>query len=233
MYLNKKKYEDGMILKVDKPIGWTSFDIVNKIRNTLKLKKIGHAGTLDPLASGLLIVCTGKYTKKIQEYQNFDKEYTGSFIIGKTTPSHDLETEFISDNSIKNISEDEIIKTTKTFIGNQNQIPPKYSAIKVNGERAYKKARNKENVILKSREVKINKFEITSINLPKIDFLINCSKGTYIRAIARDYGKKLKVGAFLNELKRTKIGNISIKDSMSIDKLISKIKKDLNEDNKE
>ena len=141
---------------------------------------------------------------------------------------HDLETEFISDNSIKNISEDEIIKTTKTFIGNQNQIPPKFSAIKVNGERAYKKARNKENVILKPREVKINKFEITSINLPKIDFLINCSKGTYIRAIARDYGKKLKVGAFLNELKRTKIGNISIKDSTSIDKLISKIKKDLN-----
>ncbi len=232
MSSNKKKYEDGIILKVDKPIGWTSFDIVNKIRNTLKLKKVGHAGTLDPLASGLLIVCTGKYTKKIHEYQDFDKEYIGSFVIGKTTPSHDLETEFISSKSIKNITEEKIMKTTKSFIGNQYQIPPKFSAIKINGERAYKKARKKENVILKPREVRINKFEITSINLPKIDFVINCSKGTYIRSIARDYGNKLKVGAFLNELKRTKIGNISIKDSVAIEKLINKIKKDLNEDNK-
>ena len=232
MSSNKKKYEDGIILKVDKPIGWTSFDIVNKIRNTLKLKKVGHAGTLDPLASGLLIVCTGKYTKKIHEYQDFDKEYIGSFVIGKTTPSHDLETEFISNKSIKNITEEKIMKTTKSFIGNQYQIPPKFSAIKINGERAYKKARKKENVILKPREVRINKFEITSINLPKIDFVINCSKGTYIRSIARDYGNKLKVGAFLNELKRTKIGNISIKDSVAIEKLINKIKKDLNEDNK-
>ena len=232
MSSNKKKYEDGIILKVDKPIGWTSFDIVNKIRNTLKLKKVGHAGTLDPLASGLLIVCTGKYTKKIHEYQDFDKEYIGSFVIGKTTPSHDLETEFISSKSIKNITKEKIMNTTKSFIGNQYQVPPKFSAIKINGERAYKKARKKENVILKPREVRINKFEITSINLPKIDFLINCSKGTYIRAIARDYGKKLKVGAFLNELKRTKIGNISINDSVSIEKVINKIKKDLNEDNK-
>jgi len=231
MCSNKKKYEEGMILKVDKPIGWTSFDIVNKIRSTLKLKKIGHAGTLDPLASGLLIICTGKYTKKIHEYQDFDKEYIGSFVIGKTTPSHDLETEFNSSKSIKNISEEKIIKTTKSFLGNQYQTPPKYSAIKINGERAYKKARNKENVILKPREVRINKFEITSISLPKIDFIINCSKGTYIRSIARDYGNKLKTGAYLKELRRTKIGKICIKDSMTIEKTIIKIKKDLNEDN--
>ena len=141
MNLNITKYQEGLVLKIDKPLGWTSFDVVNKIRLTLKYKKIGHAGTLDPLASGLLIVCTGKFTKRIQEFQEFDKEYEGSFTIGKTTPSHDLETEFISTKNIKNITDEKILKTAVSFLGKQDQIPPKFSAIKVNGERAYKKAR--------------------------------------------------------------------------------------------
>ena len=226
MNLNITKYQEGLVLKIDKPLGWTSFDVVNKIRLTLKYKKIGHAGTLDPLASGLLIVCTGKFTKKIQE---FDKEYEGSFTMGKTTPSHDLETEFISTKNIKNITDEMIMKTAVSFLGKQDQIPPKFSAIKINGERAYKKARKNKTIILKPRGIKINKFKITSIDSPTINFVINCSKGTYIRSIARDFGKKLGVGAFLSNLRRTKIGKISIKDSLSIEKAIQEIKSDLYE----
>ena len=231
MSLENNKYQDGVILKIDKPIGWTSFDIVNKIRGTLQFKKIGHTGTLDPLATGLLIICTGKFTKKINEFQNLNKEYEGSFTIGKKTPSHDLETDFNSNKSIKNITPEIILKTVKSFLGNQMQIPPKFSAVKINGERAYKKARKSEKVILEPRHITINKFEIKSIKLPEINFVINCSKGTYIRAIARDFGNKLQVGAFLNKLRRTKIGEMNIKDSLSIEKTVSIIKKDLRENN--
>ena len=229
MSLTNNKYEEGVVLKINKPIGWTSFDIVKKIRGTIKYKKIGHAGTLDPLASGLLIICTGKFTKKIHEFQEADKEYEGTFSIGKTTLSHDLETEFVSNKEIEHVTNQKILETAKSFLGNQSQTPPKFSAIKINGERAYKKARRDESVILKSRKIKINKFQITSINFPKINFIINCSKGTYIRSIARDFGNKLGVGAFLSSLKRTKIGKINIKDSLSIEKTVLEIKKDLHE----
>lgn len=229
MNLNITKYQEGLVLKIDKPLGWTSFDVIKKIRVTLKYNKIGHAGTLDPLASGLLIVCTGKFTKRIHEFQECDKEYEGSFTIGKTTPSHDLETEFISNKNIENITNEKIMKTAISFLGKQDQIPPKFSAIKVNGERAYKKARKNKTINLKPRTIKINTFKIASIDLPKINFVINCSKGTYIRSIARDFGKKLGVGAFLSNLRRTKIGKISIKDSLTIEKAVQEIKSDLYE----
>ena len=201
------KYNLGKTILVDKSIDWTSFDVVKKIKNTIKCKKIGHAGTLDPLATGLLILCTGSNTKKINEYQNYPKEYTGTFILGKTTPSHDLETEINSQKTTKNITEKKIIESSKSFLGIQNQVPPKFSAVKINGKRAYSFARNNEKVKLKLKEKKIEifKFEIISIKIPEVDFKINCSKGTYIRSIARDFGKKLNVVLIYQNLEEQKL----------------------------
>lgn len=213
--------EDRIIL-IDKPLKWTSFDVVNKLRKILKIKKIGHAGTLDPLATGLLILCTGKMTKRIDEFQAHEKEYTGDFIIGQTTPSHDLETSVSEAVDISEITSEKVYAATNLFTGTIQQIPPIHSAIKVNGKRSYQLARKGKEPELKPREVIISEFEITHINFPVISFRIVCSKGTYIRSIARDFGNELGVGAYLARLCRTRIGNFHLNDAVSLETLESK-----------
>jgi|TARA_B110000305_G_scaffold224290_1_gene269680 tRNA pseudouridine55 synthase len=231
MDFNRESFLEGKLLLINKPIGWTSFQVVNKIRwlikSTFDIKKIkvGHAGTLDPLAQGLLIICTGKLTKKIEEFQSAKKGYSGTFFIGATTPSFDLETKIDSKSSIKNIDEKKLHETSKKFLGKSKQIPPIYSAIKVKGKKLYDYARNGESVELKKREITIFKFIIKSINLPLVNFEIECSKGTYIRSIANDYGKELKVGAYLHKLIRTSIGDFLLKDALEIKDFEMKIKK--------
>jgi tRNA pseudouridine55 synthase len=209
---------DQMIL-IDKPIGWTSFDVVNKLRYKLKIKKIGHAGTLDPLASGLLILCTGKMTKRIDEYQAQEKEYTGKFIIGQSTPSHDLETEISETKDISAVTEEQIYLAARKLTGVIQQIPPLHSAIKVDGKRAYKLARKGSDLELKPREVTVSQFEITSIQKPEIHFRIVCSKGTYIRSLARDFGNDLGVGAYLTGLCRTRIGDFKLENALTLDQI--------------
>ncbi|MFT6865363.1 MAG: tRNA pseudouridine55 synthase [Cyclobacteriaceae bacterium] len=221
-------YQEGVLLLVDKPREWTSFDVVNKLRYTIKIKKIGHAGTLDPLATGLLIIGTGKFTKKLNELQGLDKEYEGIFEIGKTTPSFDLETPYDTENDISAITSDQIIEAAKTLSGFQNQVPPQYSAIRINGERAYKHARNNEEVKIDPRPVIIHEFEIKKIEGADIHFRIKCSKGTYIRSIARDLGERLGVGAYLKELKRTVVGSFHLKDAKQLDQLINEIQESAN-----
>jgi tRNA pseudouridine55 synthase len=206
-------------LLINKPVGWTSFDVVNKLRYKLKIKKIGHAGTLDPLATGLLILCTGKMTKQIDEFQAQEKEYTGKFIIGQSTPSHDLETEVSEIKDISQISDEQIIQAAKKFLGTIQQVPPLHSAIKVDGKRAYKLARQGKDIELKPREVVISAFDILEINKPAVSFRIVCSKGTYIRSIARDFGNILGVGAYLTDLCRTRIGEFMLKDAKTIDEI--------------
>lgn len=205
------------VLLVNKPLEWTSFDVVNKLRNKLKIKKIGHAGTLDPLATGLLIICTGKMTKQIDAYQAQEKEYTGKFVIGQTTPSHDLETEVSEPVDISGINEQKILEASQKFVGVLQQIPPLHSAIKVNGKRAYAFARKGKEVELKPRDVTVSEFTITKVNLPAVEFKIVCSKGTYIRSLARDFGEALGVGAYLAELCRTRIGSFSLSKAVSIE----------------
>ncbi len=222
-------YKNGQVLLIDKPLEWTSFQVVNKLRwhikQQFKIKKIkvGHAGTLDPLATGLLIICTGKQTKNIHEYQGQIKEYTGTFTIGATTPSYDLETEVNETFTTEHITEDLLHKTTKQFLGKIQQKPPIFSAIKKDGKRLYELARKGETTEIKSREVEINEFEITNINLPKVDFRIVCSKGTYIRSIAYDYGNALNSGAHLSALRRTKIGDFSTENAQSIEGFIEQL----------
>jgi len=225
------KYNNGQTLLVDKDLDWTSFDVVKKIKNIIKCKKVGHAGTLDPLATGLLIICTGKNTKKINEIQNQDKVYTGEFILGKSTPSHDLETEFNSQKDIKNITSDRIEEVSKRFVGEQLQRPPKFSAVKVNGKRAYEYARDNEEVKIKEKNINIYEFKITEFNLPNISFKISCTKGTYIRSIARDFGEKLGCGAVLSKLRRTEIGNYNVEDAFKVNDLADKLKKEKIESN--
>ena len=225
------KYNNGQTLLVDKDLDWTSFDVVKKIKNIIKCKKVGHAGTLDPLATGLLIICTGKNTKKINDIQNQDKVYTGEFILGKSTPSHDLETEFNSQKDIKNITSDRIEEVSKRFVGEQLQRPPKFSAVKVNGKRAYEYARDNEEVKIKEKNINIYEFKITEFNLPNISFKISCTKGTYIRSIARDFGEKLGCGAVLSKLRRTKIGNYNVEDAFKVNDLADKLKKEKIESN--
>tara|TARA_B100000929_G_scaffold9070_1_gene7668 strand:+ start:803 stop:1498 length:696 start_codon:yes stop_codon:yes gene_type:complete len=222
MDFSRESFINGKLLLINKPINWTSFQVVNKIRWLIKSNyeikkiKVGHAGTLDPLAQGLLIVCTGKLTKKIAEYQDKKKSYSGTFFIGATTPSFDLETEIDSTYSIKNIDEKNLIQTSKKFLGKSKQSPPIFSAIKLKGKKLYDYARKGENVKLEKREINIYKFELTNIDLPLVDFEIECSKGTYIRSIANDYGKELKSGAYLQNLVRTSIGNYNLKNALSI-----------------
>ena len=225
------KYNNGQTLLVDKDLDWTSFDVVKKIKNIVKCKKVGHAGTLDPLATGLLIICTGKNTKKINDIQNQDKVYTGEFILGKSTPSHDLETEFNSQKDIKNITSDRIEEVSKRFVGEQLQRPPKFSAVKVNGKRAYEYARDNEEVKIKEKNINIYEFKITEFNLPNISFKISCTKGTYIRSIARDFGEKLGCGAVLSKLRRTEIGNYNVEDAFKVNDLADKLKKEKIESN--
>tara|TARA_B100000131_G_scaffold82427_2_gene79426 strand:- start:1050 stop:1745 length:696 start_codon:yes stop_codon:yes gene_type:complete len=225
------KYNNGQTLLIDKDLDWTSFDVVKKIKNIIKCKKVGHAGTLDPLATGLLIICTGKNTKKINDIQNQDKVYTGEFILGKSTPSHDLETEFNSQKDIKNITSDRIEEVSKRFVGEQLQRPPKFSAVKVNGKRAYEYARDNEEVKIKEKNINIYEFKITEFNLPNISFKISCTKGTYIRSIARDFGEKLGCGAVLSKLRRTEIGNYNVEDAFKVNDLADKLKKEKIESN--
>lgn len=219
-------FPEGELILIDKPIGWTSFDVVNKLRWTIsqttgiKKIKVGHAGTLDPLATGLLIVCTGKFTKRISDLQLMDKEYTGTFFLGATTPSFDKETEIDKKYPVEHINNEILTETTKQFKGEIEQVPPIYSAIKVNGKRAYQMARKNDEVILKSRMVHISEFEITNSELPEIGFRISCSKGTYIRSIARDFGIALKSGAHLSSLNRTRIGKFLVRDAMTIEDFI-------------
>ena len=212
----------GQVLLIDKPLTWSSFQAVNKLKYVLKRKfnlsktfKIGHAGTLDPLATGLLIVCTGKFTKRITEIQAQTKEYTGTITVGATTPSYDLETEINATFPTAHISDDLIQKTTQQFLGEILQQPPVFSAIKKDGKRLYEHARAGEEVEIAFRKTTIYEFEITRINLPEIDFRVSCSKGTYIRSLAFDFGKALQSGAHLSALRRTKIGDYSVDDGVS------------------
>ena len=212
----------GELLLINKPYKWTSFDVVGKIRNSLKpLKlKVGHAGTLDPLATGLLIICTGKLTKQIDSFQAEEKEYTGTMILGASTPSFDMETEIDEQFSIENITEEDIYKATAPFKGDIEQYPPAHSAVKVNGERLYVKARLGEEVELRKRFVTVSEFEITRIQLPEIDFKIVCSKGTYIRSLVSDFGKQLNNGAYLSKLTRTRSGNFLLADAFEVADLV-------------
>lgn len=219
-------FAEGEVLLVDKPKTWTSFDVVGKLRNTMKpLKlKVGHAGTLDPLATGLLIICTGKLTKQIDSFQAQDKEYTGIITLGATTPSYDLETEIDETFDTSNITEEKILEAVKSFIGEIQQFPPAHSALKINGERVYEKARRGEEVELKSRTVTISSFEIEKIEMPHVHFRIKCSKGTYIRSIANDFGKLLNNGSHLSELRRTMSGDFHVDNAWNLEDLITAIR---------
>ena len=217
--LTVEDYKNGQVLLIDKPLNWTSFQVVNKLRWHIRQKfnlkkiKVGHAGTLDPLASGLLIICTGSFTKKIDEYQGQIKEYTGEITLGATTPSYDMESEIDEIFSITHISEDLIYKTENQFIGEIDQKPPMFSALKKDGVRLYDMAREGKIIEIASRKITINEFEITNINLPKVEFRVVCSKGTYIRSLAFDFGKALKSGAYLSKLRRTKIGEFNVENA--------------------
>ena len=211
--------DTGRVLLINKPFRWTSFDVVNKLRYKLKTKKIGHAGTLDPLATGLLIICVGKMTKRIEEFMGLEKEYTGKFVLGQTTPSFDLETAVSEAKDISKITVEMIHDAVRPFIGTINQLPPLHSAIRIGGKRAYEFARKGADIELKPREVQIHKFEITSISLPEVSFRIVCSKGTYIRSIARDFGNALQVGAYLSALCRTRIGTFLLSDALEVNQV--------------
>lgn len=223
-------YKSGQILLIDKPLEWTSFQAVNKIRWHIRKRfdikkiKVGHAGTLDPLATGLLIICTGKQTKNIHQYQGQVKEYTGTFTIGATTPSYDLESEINETFSTAHITDERIHETTRQFLGTLQQRPPIFSALKKDGKRLYEIARKGETVDIPTREIVINEFDITKINGNNINFRVVCSKGTYIRSLAFDFGKALDSGAHLSALRRTKIGEFSVDEAVSIEKFIETLK---------
>jgi len=219
---SSEEFLSGQIFLIDKPLGWTSFDLVKKVKNLIRTKynlkkiKVGHAGTLDPLATGLLIVCTGKFTKRISEIQGQAKVYTGEITLGSTTPSYDLETEIDAQYETSYITKKLIQDTALLFTGEIEQKPPIFSALKKDGERLYKKARRGEIIEIDPRKVSIYSFEITAIAMPKISFEIMCSKGTYIRSIAHDFGAALDSGAHLSKLCRTTIGNYKLQDALNI-----------------
>ncbi|GGE94349.1 tRNA pseudouridine(55) synthase TruB [Hymenobacter cavernae] len=210
-------FEAGEVLLLDKPLTWTSFDVVRKVKNTLRIRKIGHAGTLDPLATGLLILCTGKKTKQIDLIQAQEKEYTGTFRLGQTTPSFDLETPVDASLPYEHLTEAEIRAATQSFVGIINQTPPLYSAVKVNGERAYELARRGDSAEIKSKQIEIKTFELTHIALPEVQFRVVCTKGTYIRSLARDLGLALGCGAHLTSLVRTRIGEYRLADALTME----------------
>jgi tRNA pseudouridine55 synthase len=219
--------DSGQLILIDKPVGWTSFDVVKKLKYAGKFKKIGHAGTLDPLATGLLILCTGKMTKQIDSYQAQTKEYSGLFVLGKTTPSIDLETDFDQEYPIDHIDSALLENARNQLIGTIQQIPPIYSAVKQDGKRLYESARKGQEVEIKSREVTVNSFEIDDQNFPEIRFKIICSKGTYIRSMVRDFGVLCQSGAYLASLRREKIGDFNVNDALTLEKFIEKIKGEL------
>lgn len=216
-------FVEGSVISFDKPLGWTSFDVVNKVRSMMRyvlgIKKLktGHAGTLDPLATGLLIICTGKQTKSIESFQDMEKEYTGTFILGETTPSFDLETKPDATFPTSHIMYEMLESAAKKLSGHHNQIPPLFSAKKIEGERAYEFARRGEHTELKARKVVISCFDITRFEMPEVDFRVVCSKGTYIRSLARDFGRELHSGAHLKSLRRTRIGHFKVEDAWTID----------------
>jgi|AntRauTorcE11898_2_1112593.scaffolds.fasta_scaffold00223_8 tRNA pseudouridine55 synthase len=219
----------GEILLVDKPLHWTSFDVVNKVRNHirrflhLRKIKVGHAGTLDPLATGLLIICTGKKTREIDKYQAQTKTYTGTIELGRETPSYDLETDTSETHPVSHLTEEDLYRVAATFVGKQEQMPPSFSAKKIDGKRAYSYARNKEKVVMNSKEVFIHDFEVVNIRWPYADFRVVCSKGTYIRSLAHDFGKALQNGACLVALRRTHIGDFAVSEAWNLDALLDEI----------
>lgn len=225
-----EQLKKGQVILIDKDLHWTSFDVVNKIRYAilkkfrLKKFKVGHAGTLDPLATGLLLVCVGKATKTISTYQGLDKEYTGTFHLGATTPSYDLETAVDAHFPVEHITEKMIKETARKFIGRQQQLPPLFSAVKKDGKKLYEHARKGEKVDVKPRDITIKEFKILSVNLPEVAFRVKVSKGTYIRSLAYDFGKALQTGAYLSSLRRTKIGDFDVKDAITIDEWIDRFK---------
>src|SRR5690554_4252884 len=215
-------YKEGQVILIDKPLEWTSFQVVNKLRWLIRKQfdikkiKVGHAGTLDPLASGLLIICTGKFTKKIDTYQAQEKEYTGTITLGATTPSYDLETEVDQNFDISEITPEQILAATEQFTGEIQQQPPIFSALKKDGKKLYEFARKGEAVDIPFRTVTISEFEITKIHLPNVDFRVVCSKGTYIRSLTHDFGKALQNGAHLSALRRTRIGEFLVENAVGI-----------------
>jgi len=214
-------FHSGEIILIDKPLNWTSFDVVSKIRNAAGVKKVGHAGTLDPMATGLLIICTGKKTKEMISFQDLEKTYTGTILLGKKSKSMDLETELVGNKDFSSIKDEDIYNVREKFIGNILQVPPMFSAIKYKGKSLYNMARKGKSIDLKPREVEVSKFEILEINKPYIKFEIICSKGTYIRSIANDFGEELGCGAVLSELRRTAIGNYSVVEALSVAGFVS------------
>lgn len=212
-------FEQGQVLLVDKPFDWTSFDVVRKIRSTIRIKKVGHAGTLDPLATGLLIVCTGKYTKMINEYMGMEKEYTGTITLGAITPTYDRESEPTEKKDITYLTEQALHEATKSFIGSIQQVPPIHSAIKQKGKPVYLMARQGIDVVMEPRSITIQSFSIEKIELPEVHFKVVCSTGTYIRSLANDYGKILGCGGYLSSLRRTRIGQFSVNDAYDMEGL--------------
>jgi tRNA pseudouridine55 synthase len=219
----------GEVFLIDKPFEWTSFDVVKKVRNALRIKKVGHAGTLDPLATGLLIVCAGKQTKQIETYMGQEKEYTGSFVIGATTESFDLEKPIIPVADASHITLEQVKAAAAQLTGDIFQIPPMHSAIKVDGKRVYESARKGIDVKMESRPVQVREFEITRFDGIEVEFRISCSKGTYIRSLARDFGNILGVGAYMSSLRRTRIGSFLVADAHNLLELIEQIKARTNE----
>jgi tRNA pseudouridine55 synthase len=229
MDFTKHGFEQGQVLLIDKPLKWTSFDVIRRARDIIRIQKIGHAGTLDPLATGLLIVCTGKFTKKINEYMAQEKEYTGSFTLGATTPTYDLESKPENFKPTQHINESAIKEATKKFIGEKLQFPPAHSAIKVDGKRLYELARQGVEVKPEARKVTIKEFEIIEVlikenELPVVQFRVVCTTGTYIRSLAKDMGDVLGCGAYLSSLCRTRIGEHSLKDAITMEELEQKVK---------
>lgn len=214
--LGQRNAQEGAMLLINKPHGWTSFDVIKKLRIIGQVSKIGHAGTLDPLATGLLVVCTGKKTKTISYYQDLEKVYQGVLVLGKTTPSIDLETNFDSETTFAHITEAATHQLAASFIGHINQVPPAYSAIKTQGVRSYTQARHGKAVVISAKKVWIKKFAITEIHMPRVSFEVTCGKGTYIRSLVRDFGQQLGTGAYLADLCRTRIGPYRLEDAYEI-----------------
>lgn len=213
----ENSFAEGKVLLIDKPLEWTSYDVIRKLRKIINIRKIGHAGTLDPLATGLLIVCTGKFTKKINEYMAQEKEYTGTITLGAVTPTYDRESEPVNKKSLEGITEEMIKEKTKEFTGEILQTPPIHSAIKQNGKPVYLMARKGMDVVLEPRKITIKKFEIIHIDLPVVSFKVVCTTGTYIRSLANDFGLALGCGGYLSELRRTRIGNFKVEDAMMME----------------
>jgi tRNA pseudouridine55 synthase len=227
MNYTKESFEQGQVLLIDKPLKWTSFDVIQKLRKILRIRKIGHAGTLDPLATGLLIICTGKFTKRINEYMAQEKEYTGTFTLGATTPTYDLESAPENFRPVEAITEEMINSATKNFIGEIFQVPPIHSAIKIGGTRVYELARQGKEVKLEPRKITIKEFDITKIEMPMVHFKVVCTTGTYIRSLAYDFGETLGCGAHLSSLCRTRIGEFTIADAMSLEAFEKKVNENL------